>query len=199
MIAKLTDKQKRFIEEYLIDLNATQAAIRAGYSAKTASRIAIELLNKTHVQAYLQERQQALQDKMDISQERVLAELAAIGFADATDFVGIEMQGCGEDSYPDIVIKPTDKLPKMKRAAIAGIKQGRSGIEIKLNDKLRALEQISRIMGYVKDSGTQPQTGDNGLVNAISTSSEEVFKDALFEVQPQTDAGADVVETPESK
>lgn len=56
-IANLTDKQKRFCEEYLIDLNATQAAVRAGYSAKTANRIGTENLSKLDIQNYLSELQ----------------------------------------------------------------------------------------------------------------------------------------------
>ena len=80
-VAKLTDKQKRFVDEYLVDLNATAAAKRAGYSEKSASRIAIELLNKTHVSAEIQKRQAKLRGKLEITQERVLEELAAIAFA----------------------------------------------------------------------------------------------------------------------
>ena len=84
-MAKLTDKQKRFVDEYLVDLNATAAAKRAGYSEKSASRIAIELLNKTHVSAEIQKRQAKLRGKLEITQERVLEELAAIAFANGTD------------------------------------------------------------------------------------------------------------------
>ena len=63
-MAKLTEKQKRFVQEYLVDLNATAAAKRAGYSEKSASRIAVELLNKTQVSAEIQ-KQQAKRQKAE--------------------------------------------------------------------------------------------------------------------------------------
>ena len=77
-MAKLTEKQKRFVQEYLVDLNATAAAKRAGYSEKSASRIAVELLNKTQVSAEIQKQQAKRQKRVEITQEKVLEELAAI-------------------------------------------------------------------------------------------------------------------------
>jgi len=76
-MAKLTEKQKRFVQEYLVDLNATAAAKRAGYSEKSASRIAVELLNKTQVSAEIQKQQAKRQKRVEITQEKVLEELAA--------------------------------------------------------------------------------------------------------------------------
>ena len=83
-MAKLTEKQKRFVQEYLVDLNATAAAKRAGYSEKSASRIAVELLNKTQVSAEIQKQQAKRQKRVEITQEKVLEELAAIAFANAS-------------------------------------------------------------------------------------------------------------------
>lgn len=74
----LTAKQKRFCDEYLIDLNGTQAAIRAGYSARTAGQIADENLRKPQIIEYLNEKRQVLQEKLDISQEWVLKRLKEI-------------------------------------------------------------------------------------------------------------------------
>lgn len=74
----LTDKQRRFIEEYLIDLNATQAAIRAGYSAKTANRIAAELLTKDYIAAALQAAQDDRATRTGITADEVLADLVKI-------------------------------------------------------------------------------------------------------------------------
>lgn len=78
----LNAKQRRFLDEYLIDLNATQAAIRAGYSAKTASSQGERLLRNVEVQALLTERMKAREKRTEITQDKVLAELAKIGFAD---------------------------------------------------------------------------------------------------------------------
>ena len=66
-MAKLTEKQKRFVQEYLVDLNATAAAKRAGYSEKSASRIAVELLNKTQVSAEIQKQQAKRQKRVEIT------------------------------------------------------------------------------------------------------------------------------------
>lgn len=70
--AKLSPKQKRFCDEYLIDLNGTQAAVRAGYSPKTANEQAAQLLAKLSISEYIQKRQQALSEKLEITQEWVL-------------------------------------------------------------------------------------------------------------------------------
>lgn len=79
---KLTNKQKRFCEEYLIDLNATQAAIRAGYSSRTSDRIANQNLRKLEVQQYLQELMQRRSERTGVTADTVLSELARIAAAD---------------------------------------------------------------------------------------------------------------------
>lgn len=71
----LTDKQKRFIEEYLIDLNATQAAIRAGYSKNRASELGYQLLQKTTVQQAIQDAQNKRSERVQITQDDVLRDL----------------------------------------------------------------------------------------------------------------------------
>lgn len=78
----LTDKQRRFVEEYPIDFNATQAAIRAGYSEKTAYSIGHENLNKPEIQSAIAERVTKIAEKVEITQERILQEYARIGFSD---------------------------------------------------------------------------------------------------------------------
>ena len=89
-MSKLTNKQKRFCEEYLIDLNATQAAIRAGYSQKSASRFSIELLNKTHVSAYIEKLRQEQQQRTQITADAVIGELAKIAAAEDVQITGKE-------------------------------------------------------------------------------------------------------------
>ena len=78
----LTPKQQRFVEEYLIDLNATQAALRAGYSEKTAHTIGWENLQKQEVGLAIQEAQAERSKRTEITQDRVLQELARVGFSD---------------------------------------------------------------------------------------------------------------------
>lgn len=78
MSEELTEKQKRFCNEYLIDLNATQAAIRAGYSEKTANRIASENLSKLDIQNYIKELQEGIRKRNKISQDEILLDLIEI-------------------------------------------------------------------------------------------------------------------------
>ena len=85
-MAQLTDKQKRFVAEYLVDLNATQAAIRAGYSKKTADRIGPELLGKTCVSEAIQVAMRDREKRTEITQDRVLNELGKVAFAKAADY-----------------------------------------------------------------------------------------------------------------
>ena len=86
---KMTDKQKRFCEEYLIDLNATQAAVRAGYSSRTADRIASENLRKPDVQQYLQRLMQERSKRTGITSDQVLRELERIAMTE-TEITGKE-------------------------------------------------------------------------------------------------------------
>ena len=82
MSVNLTEKQKKFCDEYLFDFNATQAAIRAGYSEKTANRIGSENLSKPDIQKYISDRQKEAQERSDITRDGILEELKKIGFAD---------------------------------------------------------------------------------------------------------------------
>ena len=86
---KLTEKQKRFCEEYLTDLNATQAAIRAGYSQKTADRIGSENLKKLEIKNYLQNLMQERSERTGITSDNVLKELEKVAFSD-TEISGKE-------------------------------------------------------------------------------------------------------------
>ena len=72
---ELTDKQKRFVEEYLVDLNATQAAIRAGYSEQTAYSIGQRLLKKVEVQEAIQQAQNKRSERTQITQDEVIRRL----------------------------------------------------------------------------------------------------------------------------
>src|SRR5688572_12806547 len=84
------EKHKRFCEEYLIDLNGAQAAIRAGYAEERARITASELLDREDIQEYLAKRQKDLQEVTGITQKRVLEEYAKIAFVDIRKFYTID-------------------------------------------------------------------------------------------------------------
>lgn len=153
---KLTAKQIRFVDEYMVDFNATQAAIRAGYKAKTAHVIGAENLRKPKIAEEIARRQKDLQRRTEVTQDRVVKELARVAFADATDYACVEtLTYENEDGTvsPVQIVSPkdTDTLSDDQRAAIAGIKHGANGIEVKLHDKIKALELLGRHIGMFND------------------------------------------------
>ena len=146
----MTEKQKMFADEYLIDLNATRAYKVAYPSVKkdeTARANGSRMLTNANVAKYISDRMQERQQRTKVTQDMVVKELAAIAFARATDYVEIRSNGvCGT-----VVIKPTTDLSDQQIRAIAGIKEGANGIEIKLNDKEKALELLGRHLGMWND------------------------------------------------
>lgn len=142
----MTKKQKIFADEYLIDLNATRAYRVAYPSVKrdeTAAAAAARMLRNVKVQEYISERMQERQQRTEVTQDMVIKELAAIGFSKATDYVAIK--------GGTVFIKDTDAMTEDQIRAIAGIKEGANGIEVKLNDKEKALELLGRHLGMWND------------------------------------------------
>ncbi len=163
----LTDKQKRFCDEYLIDLNATQAAIRAGYSPKTAEQTASRLLRNVKVQEYIAKRQKELSRSTEITQERVIKELALIAFSNNADYAHVvekklQVEAGGtlvdvldKDGNPVMyrTVEPvlTEELTEEQKRALAVIKKGRDGLEVKSCDKVKALELLGKHLGIFTD------------------------------------------------
>lgn len=140
----MTQKQKRFIEEYLIDLNATQAAIRAGYSTSTAKDIGCENLAKPNIRAQIDRAMAERSKRTGVNAERVIQELAKIAFVNATEVIDPKTATIKEDALPD------------DTAAIQSVKVktfGEDGLEreIKMADKLKALELLGKHLGMFKD------------------------------------------------
>ena len=146
-MAVLTEKQATFVQEYLIDLNATQAAIRAGFSPSSAARYAIELLNKTHVAEAVRKSMQERNQRVEISQDRILEELARIAFGDLRDAVTWGKEG--------VTLKESAELTDDQAAAISEVsetstKEGGS-TRIKRHDKVKAIELLMRHKGMLND------------------------------------------------
>lgn len=145
----MTPKQERFVQEYLVDLNATQAAIRAGYSVKTAGQIGVENLKKPEIQQAIQAERTRLAERVEITQERVLAEYAKIAFFDPRDV--FTEQGA---------IKPISEWPPGAAAAISAFDVAEIGDDgdtigmikkLKLIDKKGALDSLARHLGMFVD------------------------------------------------
>ena len=166
-MAKLTEKQKRFADEYIISLNATQAAIRAGYTEKYANTNASKLLQNTTISQYIRERQKELSRKTEITQERVIRELALIAFSNNADYahvieknMKVEVDGTLVDvldengtpvTYRTVEPVLTEELTEEQKRALAVIKKGRDGLEIKSCDKVKALELLGKHLGIFTD------------------------------------------------
>lgn len=142
----LTEKQKIFCDEYLIDLNATRAYMVAYPNVKNKNVAAVnasKLLRNAKVAAYIAERMKERQERTEVTQDMVVQELAAIAFAKATDYA--------EVINSNVLIKNTKELSEIEKRAISGIKMGKSGIELKLCDKEKALELLGRHLGMWND------------------------------------------------
>lgn len=120
----LTNKQKRFCEEYLIDLNATQAAIRAGYSPKTAEQTASRLLRNVKVQEYLAELMDKKESELIASQDEVLKYLTSVmrGKSKSTEIV-VEGIGDGCSKAMTVLKEPSEK-ERLKAAELLGRRYG---------------------------------------------------------------------------
>ncbi len=123
-MAKLTAKQQRFCDEYLIDLNATQAAIRAGYSKKTANRIGTENLSKLVIREYIENRMAEKEAALIANQDEVLKYLTSVlrGQSKSTEIV-IEGLGDGSTKARKMEKEPSEK-DKLKAAELLGKRYG---------------------------------------------------------------------------
>lgn len=158
----LTAKQERFIAEYLIDLNATQAAIRAGFSKKSATAIGAEYLRKPHIAAAVAAKKSDQLERAELSATRVLEEMRRLAFMD----IGVLFDASGN-------LRPLHQLSPEERSAIAGmeviIKNAEAGDgktdkvhKIKLWDKVRTLEMLGKHYKLLSD--TINVTADDALI-----------------------------------
>jgi phage terminase small subunit len=188
-MAELTDKQQRFCEEYLVDLNATQAAIRAGYSEDSAAAIGCENLIKPNIQAEIQRLQARVSKKLEISRERVLKEYARIAFADIRDMYDQNSR----------LIPPKD-LSDDAAAALAGMEVfeefgfDKSGErvhigdtkKVKLWDKLKALDSLGKHIGLFEEDNKQK----NPNMDFSKLTAEEKYQLLILMQKSSGNAGA---------
>lgn len=195
-MAKLTAKQQRFCDEYLIDLNGTRAYKAAYPSVKkdeTARVNASRLLTNANVKAYIQERQKEREKRTEITQDSVLRELALIAFAKASDYAKVvekdamvEVEGnmipvLDENGNPVKyrTVEPilTDELTEEQKKAIAVIKKGRDGFEIKPYSKIQALELLGRHLGMFTDKVEVKNTTPNAFEGLTTEELKKLIDD----------------------
>ena len=142
---KLTNKQKMFIQEYLVDLNASAAARRAGYSARTSNRAASENLRRPHVQAALQEALKEREKRLEVTQDMVVKQLAKVAFHDLKDVVTWE--------NGRITIRNSDEVDGTVLQEISEtLSEYGTSKKVKLNDRMKALELLGKHLGMFTDN-----------------------------------------------
>ena len=152
---KLPAKKSLFIQEYLIDLNATQAALRAGYSPRTAMKQGWQLLQEPRIKKEVQAAMNERSRRTEITADRVLQELARIGFVDTRNIMKVDDKG-------NMVVTASDILDSDDAACISEISQtiteNGGSLKIKLHDKLGALDKIGRHLKLFTDVQEQKHT-----------------------------------------
>lgn len=150
----LSPKQTRFIAEYLIDLNASGAARRAGYSVRTADQQGYELLNHPEIAAQVQAGQAALAKKANVTAERIVAEYALLGFANMADYI----TGAGADRTVDLTNLSRDQAAAISEMTVETYVEGKGDaaetvkrVKFKLSDKKAALDSLARHLGMFID------------------------------------------------
>jgi phage terminase small subunit len=186
----LTDKQEMFCREYLIDLNATQAAIRAGYSENTARKIGSENLTKPDVQNRIAELKLQRNEQVNIDAAYVLRRLVEIDKMDVLDIL-----------KEDGGLKPISEWPKVWRTTLSGFNINTSitnfdetTIEnilkkVKWPDKVKNLELLGKhisVMAF-KEQATHEHTGKNGGPIEAAVLSKDEYKAARREMLEDDD------------
>lgn len=177
---ELTGQQKLFVHEYMVDMNALQACIRAGYSAKTATTMSAKLMVKPHIKAAIAKRMDKRTAKTDITAERVLQEYAKIAFADIKDFLryGTEKTEVDRDdegrpiyAYKQVVdAKPSEEIDG---TLVNEVSIGKDGtFKFKLHDKKGALDSVAKHLGMFVDK-TEVSGPNGGPVELTQLSPEE--------------------------
>ena len=166
-MAKLTAKQQAFVREYIVDNNATQAAIRAGYSEHTAKEQGSRLLTKVHIARAVSKAQDERARRTEVTADRVVLEYARLAFSDISDLVTIEGGA--------VKVRDTAELTEDQRVAISEISETSSGMRIKAHSKTVALEALGKHLGMFID---RQETGGPG---EFANLTEEELEDRVEE------------------
>ena len=163
---QLSEQRQRFVDEYLIDLNGTQAAIRAGYSAKTAQEQASRLLSNVMVQQAIAKRMAERSKRTGINQDRVVLELAKIAFVKMTDIVDDHGRIKGTATDDDLACIESIKYKESDNEFGGSVER-----EVKIGSKLKALELLGKHLGMWNDKV------DLNITTPIVISGEDALED----------------------
>lgn len=160
----LTARESRFIDEFLVDLNGTQAAIRARYSKKTARFTACRLLAKPEIADEVARRRQQISAELQISANDIARELAKLGFANMADYMKVGKDG---DPHLDFTSLTRDQTAALSEVTVDDFLDGRGEdsrevrrVKFKLCDKRASLDSLAKILGYIRER--HEHSGPNG-------------------------------------
>lgn len=171
----LTAKQDIFCREYLVDLNATQAAIRAGYSKETAQQMGSENLSKPVIQRRISSYMRERISRIDITQEMVIRELCKIAFANIKEFLHLDEEG--NTRFIDFDEVDSDKATAISEVTVMYTQTGNKKTKLKMHDKMEALKLIGQHLGMFKigiDANVKQLPGEYDL-SKFSTDQLKTF------------------------
>lgn len=169
-MAKMTPKQQLFCDEYLIDLNATQAAIRAGYSEKNARVIAAQNLSKLNIQEYISERMAQKEDNLIAKQDEVLKYFTSVMRGESRSSVLARTVEGSEE----VIEKPPDEKERLDAAKQLAKRYGLDGEEIERQAKIEKLKaEIARLKGESPDD----DKADDGFLEALQSEAQSVWQE----------------------
>ncbi|MDE7053546.1 MAG: terminase small subunit [Oscillospiraceae bacterium] len=176
---KLTPKQKRFVAEYLVDLNATAAAIRAGYSKKTAEVIGYENLRKPQIETAINQAMQEREKRTEITQDMVLRETAKLAFFDIRKMFDkngkpLDISMLDDDAAAALVGLDVQDVADNDGDYVGFVKK------YKMADKIKALELLGKHLGTwePKDDGPKDETTEDDLSRSLRELGEGLESDA---------------------
>jgi len=202
----LTPKMQIFVLEYMRDFNATRAAMKAGYSKRSAYSTGWDLLRKPEIQDEISRLKSDFTATLGLDIQRVIAELMKIAFADVTDYVTFgqrEVPAMGafgpildEDENPVMkIVNYVDfaESDEVDGSVIREVKMGKDGASIKMQDKMQALKMLDRYLDYMTEAeitkiekakleikvmrGEKEEMADDGFLGALRSSISEVWAD----------------------
>lgn len=178
------DKHERFAQEYCIDLNKAQAAIRAGYSKNNANSKGTQLYAIVSIRARIDELQATIAEKLEVKAEDIVKQLDEYRRSNIADYVTLMTEiivtGINEDgeeqkeSKQHLIFKDFSELTDEQKRCIESIKEGKHGIELKLHGTEWSVEKLNRHIGFYE--------ADNNQGNKILLTTQD-REDRLKELQ----------------
>ena len=198
MSGLLNPRQRRFVEEYLVGLNAKQSAIKAGYGGtpESAAQYAVELMKKPHVKAAIQEGMRERSIRTGIDQDMVVNALSRVAFSNIKDFVdwvalSVPADFIDSDRGGIIIIKPIDEIDGDRLAAIKELAPSGGRFKLRMHDKLKALELLGKHLGMF---GPKPPEVSMG----IDMDAENIRARMLDRLKQAQQASENISEDPPS-